>query len=204
MAALAGPAVGREPEAVTPRTVAIMLAQSVGVIGLSIALGQAVETAPPRFMAAATPTPCEMRTIDLAHLKRTHTQACSAADATATAYVLVSVTPCDPWADENLTPIPHDHGLPGYLSAPCSVVASNATWDTIYATRTAGIIDGSYYGFDWSNGAPNWTPTILVYGTVPPEELAGYPATWTAMPQETPAGWHLDGDHWVADDGRRP
>ena len=88
--------------------------------------------------------------------------------------------------------------------APCGVVAHNATWDTVAATRTAGIIDGSHYGLHISNSAPNWTPTIYPYGTVPPEMLAGYPLTLTAIPWGTPQGWCLQDDRWVTTCGRQP
>jgi hypothetical protein len=181
------------------RTVLITLAQGVVVGVLGLALSQAVETAP--VQPSATPTPCEVNRIDVAHPERSQMLTCSAADATATAYIMavVTVTPCDPWDDKNLTPTGSNP-----LVAPCGVVAHDATWAAYGATQTAGIIDGSNYGLHYSNAAPNWTPTIFAYGTVPPDVLAGYPATLTAMPQETPYGWHLDGDHWVADGGRRP
>lgn len=187
------------------RTLAVMAGQAALVAVLAVALAQAVETAPAHRMASATPTPCEVRRINLADPElKDHTIECAAADATATAYIMVAVTvtPCDPWGDENKTPIPGP--LPMRLASPCSSVASDATWTAHHATRTAGIIDGSYYGLHISNSAPRWTPTIYAYGTVPPEVLAGYPATLTALPQETPHGWRLDGDRWVMDDRRQP
>lgn len=118
------------------------------------------------------------------------------ADATAAAYVMVggvTATPCDPWAKENATPVPRSHPV----AAPCAVVAFEATWTAHHATETAGIIDGSYYGLHVSNSAPNWTPTVYTYGTVPAAELTAYPLTLTALPWPTPHGWHLEGDRWV-------
>ena len=104
----------------------------------------------------------------------------------------VTPTPCDPWAAENMTPIPGRNKM----AAPCAVVAFNATSTTYAATVTAGIIDGSHYGLHISNSAPNWTPTVYPYGTVPPEVMAGYPLTLTALPWPTPHGWCLRDDHW--------
>jgi hypothetical protein len=155
----------------TPRTMLITLAQGVAAVALAGALAQAVETAP------------------------------GASTAYWRAGTATTPTPCHPWAEENLTPVPNSIT---YRFAPCAEVAHHATWAAIDATETAGIIDGSVYGLHYSNGAPLWTPTIYAYGTVPPEVLAGYPATLTAMPQETPVGWHLDGDRWVMDGGRQP
>ena len=158
--------------------------------------------------ATATPRPtrCEGRRINLSHPELAdHVIECAAADATATAYihVQVTVTPCDPWDDRNVTPIPAEI-LPRRLAAPCGVVAFDATRDTHAATVTAGIIDGSLYGLHIQNGAPYWTPTIYPYGTVPPDVLAGYPLTLTAIPWGTPHGWCLDGDRWVTTCGNLP
>lgn len=170
-------------------------AAAVVVIGVAALNGVTLGPVP----AAATPTPCEVRRIDLSHPDLAdHIIGCAEADATATAYIHVQVTatPCAPWDDRNSTPIPASR-LPHRLSAPCAVVAHNATSDTYAATVTAGIIDGSHYGLHISNLAPNWTPTIYPYGTVPPDELAGYPLTLTAIPWGTPHGWCLREDRWV-------
>jgi hypothetical protein len=166
-----------------PRTVLITLVQGALVAVLGVALVQAVETAP----AYSKP-----RCADEYRRQAEWASYC---------YQVRTPTPCDPWADENTTPIP---GSMMRQTSPCGVVASDATWAAIGATWTAGIIDGTYYGLHVSNGAPLWTPTIFAYGTVPPEVLAGYPATLTALPQETPVGWRLEGDQWVVDARRQP